>query len=254
MKLIYLKKHGLLKELSLLASKAIDTCILSTSILNEELSRRCLSECARITKDDGLIFVHGLPHTLPSLVEPLRESLTFKYWIAIESTPIKEGNGLPTTHSAVVLFAKQKKYFRISKVRFPHRYCTFCNKTLKDWGGKSHLMHPDGFAVSDVWRHFPKVDNHTKISLSLLQTLFSLANISEKTICAVGPLEAVSFEEADFSTGYATHGLFPYRGKFHLQLKKSILNILKIKPGDMVLDPMCGRGTLNVEASIIGLN
>jgi len=62
------------------------------------------------------------------------------------------------------------------------------------------------------------------------------------------------FKEGNFSTGYATHGLFPYRGKFHPQLIKGILNILKIKPGDVVLDPMCGSGTLNVEASIIGID
>ncbi len=60
------------------------------------------------------------------------------------------------------------------------------------------------------------------------------------------------FKEGNFSTGYATHGLFPYRGKFHPQLIKGILNILKIQPEDIVLDPMCGSGTLNVEASIIG--
>lgn len=62
------------------------------------------------------------------------------------------------------------------------------------------------------------------------------------------------FKEGNFSTGYATHGLFPYRGKFHPQLIKGILNILKVQPGDVVLDPMCGSGTLNVEASIIGID
>jgi DNA modification methylase len=62
------------------------------------------------------------------------------------------------------------------------------------------------------------------------------------------------FKEGNFSTGYATHGLFPYRGKFHPQLIKGILNILKIQPGETVLDPMCGSGTLNVEASIIGID
>lgn len=62
------------------------------------------------------------------------------------------------------------------------------------------------------------------------------------------------FKEGNFSTGYATHGLFPYRGKFHPQLIKGILNILKIQPGEVVLDPMCGSGTLNVEASIIGID
>ncbi|MEW6095842.1 MAG: hypothetical protein AB1567_04860, partial [bacterium] len=61
------------------------------------------------------------------------------------------------------------------------------------------------------------------------------------------------FKEGNFSTGYATHGLFPYRGKFHPQLIKGILNILKIQPEEVVLDPMCGSGTLNVEAGIIGV-
>lgn len=62
------------------------------------------------------------------------------------------------------------------------------------------------------------------------------------------------FKEGTFSTGYATHGLFPYRGKFHPQLIKGILNVLKIKRGETVLDPMCGSGTLNVEASLIGID
>lgn len=62
------------------------------------------------------------------------------------------------------------------------------------------------------------------------------------------------FKKGSYSTGYATHGLFPYRGKFHPQLIKGILNLLQIQPGDIVLDPMCGSGTLNVEASIIGVD
>ena len=62
------------------------------------------------------------------------------------------------------------------------------------------------------------------------------------------------FNEGNFSTGYATHGLFPYRGKFHPQLIKGLLNMLGLKTGDTVLDPMCGSGTLNVEAAIIGID
>jgi 16S rRNA G966 N2-methylase RsmD len=62
------------------------------------------------------------------------------------------------------------------------------------------------------------------------------------------------FEEGQFSTGYATHGLFPYRGKFHPQLIKGLLNILGIERGDTVLDPMAGSGTANVEAALIGIN
>lgn len=67
-------------------------------------------------------------------------------------------------------------------------------------------------------------------------------------------LTASYFLNRKFSTGYATHGLFPYRGKFHPQLARALINILGIKEGDTVLDPMCGSGTLNVEASLVGVN
>jgi len=62
------------------------------------------------------------------------------------------------------------------------------------------------------------------------------------------------FEEGQFSTGYATHGLFPYRGKFHPQLIKGLLNILGVKKGETILDPMAGSGTANIEAALMGIN
>ncbi|GIV30150.1 MAG: DNA methyltransferase C1 [Bacteroidia bacterium] len=62
------------------------------------------------------------------------------------------------------------------------------------------------------------------------------------------------FKNRLFSTGYATHGLFPYRGKFHPQLIKGIINILGIKKGETILDPMAGSGTTNIEASLLGIN
>lgn len=62
------------------------------------------------------------------------------------------------------------------------------------------------------------------------------------------------FERFKFKTGYATHGLFPYKGKFHPQLIKGLMNIMRLKGDDVVLDPMTGSGTTNIEASIIGLD
>jgi DNA modification methylase len=61
------------------------------------------------------------------------------------------------------------------------------------------------------------------------------------------------FEKNIFRTGYATHGLFPYRGKFHPQMIKGIINIMGLKPGETVLDPMMGSGTVPVEAAIMGI-
>ena len=62
------------------------------------------------------------------------------------------------------------------------------------------------------------------------------------------------FENGLFSTGYATHGLFPYRGKFHPQLIKALINIIGIKRGETILDPMCGSGTMNIESALMGIN
>jgi len=62
------------------------------------------------------------------------------------------------------------------------------------------------------------------------------------------------FQVYKFKTGYATHGLFPYRGKFHPQLVKAILNNMGLKKNEIVLDPMTGSGTTNIEASLIGLD
>ena len=62
------------------------------------------------------------------------------------------------------------------------------------------------------------------------------------------------FENGTFSTGYATHGLFPYRGKFHPQLIKALLNIIGVEKGQTILEPMCGSGTANIEAALMGIN
>lgn len=61
------------------------------------------------------------------------------------------------------------------------------------------------------------------------------------------------FETNQFRTGYATHGLFPYRGKFHPQMIKGLLNVMGLRPGDIVLDPMMGSGTVLIEATLMGI-
>ena len=62
------------------------------------------------------------------------------------------------------------------------------------------------------------------------------------------------FEKNIFRTGYGTHGLFPYRGKFHPQMIKGIINTMGLAPGETVLDPMMGSGTVPVEATLMGIH
>ncbi len=53
---------------------------------------------------------------------------------------------------------------------------------------------------------------------------------------------------------YLTHWIYPYKGKFHPQMIRSLLNIIEAKPGDTVLDPFVGSGTTAVETQLLGIN
>jgi len=86
--------------------------------------------------------------------------MTFKYWIALEVDDTPAGKTLQPAHQGVLMFLKEpvdKKGWpgprlNIDAARLPHANCVACGKTLKDWGGKKHLMNPRGAAISDVWR------------------------------------------------------------------------------------------------------
>jgi len=121
-----------------------------------------------------LLFVQGRPDYLPELGVYLDQRLDFKYWIAIESTIQYRESGLPTVHAAVLLFTKGNERFNVKRTRFPHQYCVFCKRTLKDWGGKAHLMHPDGYVISDVWKDLLQLDNYTQISEPVLDTILRM--------------------------------------------------------------------------------
>lgn len=156
----------------------------------------CLDAAVRALKSGGLLFVQGVPETLPDLGVYLDGRLRFKYWIAIESAPRVSDSGLPSVHAAVLMFAKGET-FHLSRVRFPHRYCRACGKPLRDWGGKTHLMHPDGVAISDVWKDLPLEDNYFGISAPVLETLLHLVSPTGAPDAAalngiVGPAERVA--------------------------------------------------------------
>jgi DNA modification methylase len=53
---------------------------------------------------------------------------------------------------------------------------------------------------------------------------------------------------------YLTHWIYPYKGKFHPQMIRALLNIMGLKQGDIVLDPFIGSGTTAVEAQLLGIN
>jgi len=53
---------------------------------------------------------------------------------------------------------------------------------------------------------------------------------------------------------YLTHWIYPYKGKFHPQMVRALLNILHVKPGQVVMDPFLGSGTTAIECMMLGVD
>ena len=51
---------------------------------------------------------------------------------------------------------------------------------------------------------------------------------------------------------YLTHWIYPYRGKFHPQMVRALLNILGVSRASVVLDPYMGSGTTALETTLLG--
>ena len=83
---------------------------------------------------------------------------------------------------------------------------------------------------------------------------FSMCAVNDASRDGQSAMTKDYFKAGRFSTGYSTHSLFPYRGKFHPQLAKALINIIGIRPGDTLLDPMCGSGTTNLEAALLEID
>lgn len=64
----------------------------------------------------------------------------------------------------------------------------------------------------------------------------------------------VQFNQTTSINQYLTHWIYPYKGKFHPQMIRALLNFIGVKEGETVLDPFIGSGTTAVEAQILGIN
>jgi site-specific DNA-methyltransferase (adenine-specific) len=136
----------------------------STLLINNKISARDLLEPFRgvvniLHMSDlnnyDTVAVYDVPAFLPFWFRALKnKGFEFKYHIAVYFDPLEKfvSNNLLVSHVDLLLVSRS---FRPNKIRIPHEYCNFCKKPLKDWGGKTHLMHPQGHLISDVWKDMP---------------------------------------------------------------------------------------------------
>ncbi|WP_444929486.1 DNA-methyltransferase [Microbulbifer sp. SSSA002] len=144
-----------------------------------------LSECIRLLKPGGALFLWNLPKWNSSLTGFLDGHLTFRNWIAVDikySLPI-QGRLYPS-HYSLLYYIKGEKPNSFSPDRLPMQTCPKCYGDLKDYGGYKSKMNPKGVNLTDVWIDIPPV-RHAKykrrnganeLSLKLLDRVIEMAS------------------------------------------------------------------------------
>lgn len=128
---------------------------------------RWLTECIRILKPGGSLFVYNLPKwNIPIGAFLGQSGLEFRHWIAVEiSACLPIPGRLHPSHYSLLYYSKGKpKTFR--KIRTPIAICRHCGKELKDYGGHRDAMNPNGVNLKDVWTDIPPV-RHRKFKSSV---------------------------------------------------------------------------------------
>lgn len=123
-----------------------------------EWCRTWLTECVRVLKPGGALFLYNLPKWNIHLGSHLStQGMEFRHWIAVEhksSLPI-QGRLYPAHYS--LLYYTKGKPARFQRIRTPIETCRHCKREIKDYGGHRNAMNPNGVNLKDVWTDIPPV-------------------------------------------------------------------------------------------------
>ena len=116
------------------------------------------SECVRVLKPGGSLFIYNLPKWNISIGAWLNElGMEFRHWISVEiSACLPIPGRLHPSHYSLLYYSKGKpKTFR--RIRTPIQTCRHCGGEVKDYGGHRDAMNPNGVTLKDVWTDIPPV-------------------------------------------------------------------------------------------------
>jgi site-specific DNA-methyltransferase (adenine-specific) len=112
----------------------------------------------------------------------LKDIAYFKHWITWDAPTGFMGRSLKPSHYGILFYTKSRAQTKIYKLRCPHQRDRKQGHILKDYGGKTCILHPFGPLVSDVWTdihrilHASQRDKHPcQLPVCLLDRLILLA-------------------------------------------------------------------------------
>ena len=112
---------------------------------------RFLNRLTSVSTKGKTLVVLGPMHLLPYAYHSMNENYKFKNLIALRlSKPAMPRTFLPNKHFGAAIFTTNKSK-AMNDVRKPYLHCKCCGNTVKDYGGKTHLMEMHGTRITDVW-------------------------------------------------------------------------------------------------------
>lgn len=112
--------------------------------------------------DKWILFIYWTPVQLINIYTQLNKEYIFKYWIWVDFWNQFEGTSidkLKHNHMGVLMLTKWNSYIPLNtkELKIPYASCNACEKNIKDWWWKKHLMNKKWTWITDVWKDFFKV-------------------------------------------------------------------------------------------------
>ena len=158
-------------------------CSLDSSVLKIGALIKQMSLVDNINKT---LIILGPLETLPYIYHLINKKFLFKRLIAIRLKKLMPtGRIFPNEHIGALIMTT-KKYKSLNEVKKPFQYCKACKRTLKDYGGKEHLLMSDGTRISDVWTDV-MMNANGAIPDAILERLFSLTSSKNSKLVMLTP-------------------------------------------------------------------
>lgn len=115
-------------------------------------TEKWLSECVRLLKEGGSLFVYNIPKWNIYTAHYLSQHLNFRHWVTVDykaALPIP--GKLYTSHYSLLYFTKGKPS-KFIRPKIPVATCRNCGENIKDYGGYAKFIQNNGgINLSDVW-------------------------------------------------------------------------------------------------------
>jgi site-specific DNA-methyltransferase (adenine-specific) len=112
-----------------------------------------ISECCRVLKDGGAIFIYATPELAVHFAGFLNgiEQMQFRHWIAMTMKgTFRRGERLYPAHYALLYYTKGNPRV-FNNLRVPIPTCRHCGGDIKDYGGHRDKLNPEGLNLTDFW-------------------------------------------------------------------------------------------------------